>query len=162
MALYYPQGWIYNPSGVSQVRMQEPQMACELNICVCRGCLIFLEMNWHFGQEGCFSLHQSLVSLSSDSLWISLEATSPGFPRQRTMRVPGQKCEGGTCFLDVFQPQANEAVLCVMLLSFVKTSRDILGDRTTAHNWVMRIWKHSQPTGESTERISKGSFYSSL
>lgn len=59
-----------------------------LNICVCRGCLIFLEINWHFGQEGCFSQHQSRVSLGSDNLWISLEEMPPGLPCQCTMTAP--------------------------------------------------------------------------
>lgn len=83
-----------------------------LNICICRGCLIFLKMNWHFGQEEGFSQHQSHTSLSSDSLWISLEGMPPGFPHQHAMTVPGQKGLGGNCSLDVLQPQTNEAILC--------------------------------------------------
>lgn len=114
-----------------------------LNICVCRGCLIFLEINWHFGQEGCFHQHQSHVSLGSDNFWISLEEIPPGSPCQRTMTASRPKSEGRACFLDALQPRANEAVLCVVLLSFIKTLRDITGDRTTAHHWVIRVLKHS-------------------
>lgn len=39
----------------------------------------------------------------------------------------------GACFLDALQPRANEAILCVVLLSFIKTPRDVIGDRTNAH-----------------------------
>lgn len=49
-----------------------------LNIWVCKGCFIFLEIIWHVGQEGCFSQHQSYVLLSSDNLWIALEKIAPG------------------------------------------------------------------------------------
>jgi hypothetical protein len=36
-ALYNPQRWIYKPSGVSYVRIQEPQMASEFWAFVNRG-----------------------------------------------------------------------------------------------------------------------------
>ena len=98
--------------GLSREDTGTPDGLWILNICICRGCLVFLEMNWHFGQEEGFSQHQSHAFLSSDSLWISLEGIPPGFPRQHAMTVPGQKGLGGNCFLDVLQPQANEAILC--------------------------------------------------
>lgn len=56
-----------------------------LNICVCRGCLIFLEINWHFGQEGYFTQHQSHVSLSLEKSLNFISKNTPGLSCQCTM-----------------------------------------------------------------------------
>lgn len=114
-----------------------------LNICICRGCLIFLKMNWHFGQEEGFSQHQSHTSLSSDSLWISLEGVPPASPTSMLWRFQAKRVWEGTVSWMCFDPKLMRP-FCVVILSFVKTPR--------VHRRVMRVWTHSEPTEARTER----------
>lgn len=63
---------------------------------------------------------------------------------------------------DALQPRANEAMLWVGLLSFIKTPRDIIGDRATARYGVVRVLKHSKPIIESAEVFPKGPLFLKL
>lgn len=145
--------------GLSHADAGTPDGLRILNICLCRGCLIFLETIRHSGQEGCFSQHQSHVSLGSGNLWSSLEETAPGLLASAPRRLPGWKRERGACSLGVRQPRANGAVLFAVLLSDTEGHGRGQNNGPLLSYWVL---KYSKPTIESIEITTESSLFLKL